>query len=576
MKIKDTDRSLFFAGIMIALKDKEFRDTYKLTCPPTDSQKESTQYQLPESFNLNRRIIDAIDRQVKGRINNYSKDINWRGQFSFIEIVDYNLEDYKSIIEKIEKNIYLPFSFNEKLDILGNAYKLFLSKSGKVDNKNIILTPDHIKKLMVKLAHLEKTDVVLDTCTGTGGFLMEAMEVLSKKAKTKEELDDIHNKQLYGFEIDRTLFALACSNMFLHGDGRSNLICGDSLISKDSEIYKTFTTVYRPTKCIINPPYEKNLPIKFVKKALELIQPGGKLIVVMPSTTLNKNAQNETKDVLNMARLDYVIKLPLSIFREQDRLVYTSIFGFTKGGHKPDDEVLFYDLEDDGLVSIQHKGRVDKNGKWKAIEKQIYDSINNRNEIEGVSEKRKIFDEGKLVPYGVQRIKRKSAYPRIADLFKISKGWLQSEKANDDGEYDFVTAAEEWKKHDMFQLEGEAIVYAIGSEGSLGRAHYVNGKFMASNLCVILEPKNPKKYPVDLEYYTYYLMSIRKQIVSALKDGTSKLTITQDKLENYRIEYIPLSEQKKRRDLIKSRIEKLEKLKAEENTLVNALYDFKS
>lgn len=124
---------------------------------------------------------------------------------------------------------------------------------------------------MVRLARLKKNDVVLDTCTGTGGFLMAAMKVLNKYAKTDAERDHIHSSQLYGFEIDEKLFALACTNMFLHGDGRSNIICGNSLIEEDSEVFQTFVNVYKPNKCIINPPYEKNLPVKFVKKALELL-----------------------------------------------------------------------------------------------------------------------------------------------------------------------------------------------------------------------------------------------------------------------------------------------------------------
>lgn len=36
---------------------------------------------------------------------------------------------------------------------------------------------------MVRLARLNVEDVVLDTCTGTGGFLMEAMETMLKQAK---------------------------------------------------------------------------------------------------------------------------------------------------------------------------------------------------------------------------------------------------------------------------------------------------------------------------------------------------------------------------------------------------------
>ena len=65
-----------------------------------------------------------------------------------------------------------------------------MSRAGKVDNKNIILTPDHIKELMVRLARLSVNDVVLDTCAGSGGFLMEAMETMIALAKGDETIID--------------------------------------------------------------------------------------------------------------------------------------------------------------------------------------------------------------------------------------------------------------------------------------------------------------------------------------------------------------------------------------------------
>ena len=40
---------------------------------------------------------------------------------------------------------------------------------------------------MVRLADLNVDDVVLDTCTGSGGFLMESMETLIKLAHGNEE-----------------------------------------------------------------------------------------------------------------------------------------------------------------------------------------------------------------------------------------------------------------------------------------------------------------------------------------------------------------------------------------------------
>lgn len=67
----------------------------------------------------------------------------------------------------------------------------------------------------------------------------------------------------------------------------------------------------------------------------------------------------------------------------------TSIFGFTKTPHHPDDEVLFVNLKEDGFESIQHKGRVDVNNKWNDIENKILDIINNSKEEDGLSTKKK-------------------------------------------------------------------------------------------------------------------------------------------------------------------------------------------
>ena len=86
-------------------------------------------------------------------------------------------------------------------------------------------------------------------------------------------------------------------------------------------------------------------------------------------------------------------------------------------------------------------------------------------------------------------------------------------------------------------------MYAVSAAGSLGRSHYVNGKFVASNLCLVLTSKNDPKHPINLEFYNCYFASIRKQIVSDLADGTSKLTISADMFKDYYIDYIPYEEQ---------------------------------
>ncbi|MGN1372635.1 MAG: N-6 DNA methylase [Candidatus Coproplasma sp.] len=553
-KVRDADRSLFFSGLMIALTNNNFRSTYKGIQAPSEEEAKGKKTIILEAHNLNEAILSAIDTQLESKINNLSKEYSWRDKFSFIKNIDYSLIEYKNIIKIIEDEIFKPFQNDEKQDVLGRAYKIFLSRAGKVDNKNIILTPDHIKSLMVKLARLTKDDVVLDTCTGSGGFLMESMETMIELAKGDiDKIKEIRENQLLGFEIDSVLFALACSNMFLHGDGRTNLIYRSSLLesrsqgsvinSNDEELL-SFVKSKKPTKVIINPPYENNNSIKFAIQAIEYLEPNGKLIMIMPTPTLTHNQNGLTEKLLEVAKLDFVIKMPNKLFSEQKRTVNTSIFGFTKTPHRQNDDVLFYNLEDDGFVSIQHKGRVDKMNGWDVLEQKILDAVFNSCEINGISQKKKIYKDGVLNCAGIQK-KRTSNYcmVKIGTLFNVDYGSLQSEKS-EDGEYDFITASAEWKTHNEYTHECEAIIFAFGAGGSLGRTHYVNGKFIASNLCFILTPKKDSDYKIDMQFFNSYFAAIRKQLVSDLADGTSKLTIGKEDLEEYYIDYIPYDKQK--------------------------------
>ena len=128
---------------------------------------------------------------------------------------------------------------------------------------------------------------------------------------------------------------------------------------------------------------------------------------------------------------------------------------------------------------------------------------------------------------------------KIGDIFSIEKGSLQSSKCTP-GEYDFITAASDWKTHNSFDHECEAIVYAVAASGSLGRAHYVNGKFIASDLCFILTEKDKKQYPINFLFYQIVFEMLRDEIVSKTKTGTSKESINRGNFSNYEIPYFPI------------------------------------
>ena len=130
----------------------------------------------------------------------------------------------------------------------------------------------------------------------------------------------------------------------------------------------------------------------------------------------------------------------------------------------------------------------------------------------------------------------------IGTLFDLEKGSLQSSKCTE-GEYTFITAAQEWKTHNEYSHECEALIFAAAASGSLGRTHYINDKFITSDLCFILTPKDSKKYPINLKFYHFVFNSLKDEIVKNTKSGTSKESINQSNLRNYELPYFEIDKQ---------------------------------
>lgn len=560
--VRSSDRCLFFSGVLVALSNSDFYEylnTLDISVTTTKS--------------INIKLLNTLCNELYGYTQN-DNCLDVRVLYSFLQLIDCPVYKYIQMFNNIDVHILQLFK-NTNIDIISQAYKIFLSKSGKIENKNIVLTPPHIRHLMIQLADLSDNDVVLDSCMGTGGFLIDSMLAMISKTNNVSIVNNILQNQLIGYEIDATLYICSCCNFILHKKYVNNLIHHSSILDtvKDYDLISSIKRM-NVTKIVINPPYESNKPIKFVLQALDYLQLGGKLIIIMPTPTLTHNQGQYdartgqlikaglTEKVLNIAKLDFVIKCPEKLFSEQNRTVNTSIFGFTKTPHKHNDLVLFYNLSDDGFISIQHKGRVDKNGNWEERQESIYQTIQNLEEIDGISDKRRIYDEKGILNCSGFKKRKSENRPlvRIGDLFLYEKGALASDDANEDGEVDFITASAEWKKHTISTHECEAIVFAVGAAGSLGRTHYVNGKFIASNLCLILTSRNNEDYPIDLQFYNCYFESIKEQLRNDLADGTSKLTIRPEDLMNYYIEYISYDEQIEYRDKYINTYQKLQQL----------------
>lgn len=136
---------------------------------------------------------------------------------------------------------------------------------------------------------------------------------------------------------------------------------------------------------------------------------------------------------------------------------------------------------------------------------------------------------------------------KISDLFKFEKGVLQSSKCTP-GAYNFITASSDWKTHNDFTHDCEALIFAAAASGSLGRTHYVNGKFVSSDLCFIVTPKDPINLPIDLKFYHLIFQAFKDEIVRNTKAGTSKEAIGLRAFGNYKLPYFDIEQQIKTKE----------------------------
>ncbi len=173
----------------------------------------------------------------------------------------------KYFTEFINSNILTSITANVKEDVLGNFYGEFMKYSGG-DGKSlgVVLTPPHITELFCDIAELKTSDIILDPCCGTAGFLISAMHRMENMAETEEEKKHIKSNQLHGIEIREDMFSIATTNMILRDDGKSQLIPGNFLAMNAKDLRKKNI----PLVLLIHPIHKlkEKIPLIYLKFTL--------------------------------------------------------------------------------------------------------------------------------------------------------------------------------------------------------------------------------------------------------------------------------------------------------------------
>ena len=343
-------------------------------------------------YYLSLYTIDSIDKeliyQLTARINNCLhfqfgiKNLYHRMIFTACALVaerygaglsrlkDLGYSTFHTAIHStLSKSLANDRKQNMKIDILLEEYsaiRMNTTESGQV------FTPEHITDFMYKILEVNKDECILDATCGSGGFLVKAMANMIREAGGMEtkKAGQIKAEQLYGIEFDREIYALACANMLIHKDGKTNLEQMDAR-TKDACEWIGSKPI---TRVLMNPPYENKYGcMTIVENVLDSVRQHTMCAFILPDKKLEKASKTQMKRILRKHRLRKIIKLPEDLFFGIG--VTTSVFVFEAGIPQDGKDIFACYMDSDGLVTVKNKGRHDVHGKWAGIEAYWVDVV---------------------------------------------------------------------------------------------------------------------------------------------------------------------------------------------------------
>lgn len=403
-------------------------------------------------FDLTKKINNCLHRQFG------VKNLNHRMIFTACALVavkegailhkgtDYNLF-HNTILNQLSKSLKAAKRQNEKLDLLCDVYSeikmnttdnqeaidnfidwvteisdlinsdkwngedvmaIFFNEFNRYKGKTErgqVFTPDHITSFIYRLIAVNRSDVVLDAACGSGTFLVKAMCNMIKEAGgiNTDKAKEVKSKQLYGIEFDREIFALACANMLIHKDGKTNLEQLDTRKEEASKWIKNINVKLdgesqskSVTKVLMNPPFERAYGcMTIVKNVLDSVPVGTKCAFILPDKKLEVDMKDKVygNKVLKSHMLTMIVKLPENIFSGTT----ASVFVFEAGKPQNGQNIIGYFIEEDGLETVKNQGRQDVKNKWSAIEDYWIKAIHDGNDYKYNT--RQIINPAKYLSY---------------------------------------------------------------------------------------------------------------------------------------------------------------------------------
>ena len=278
---------------------------------------------------------NCIDKSFTVSFDFMKYDLNTKHIYKLIKMLDFDIKLYES-------------------DLLNQFYSEFMIRDNEGKSKDgIVLTPHSIIEIMVKELNIKQGESIMDCCTGTGSFLIEASK---------------YTDNLIGCEKEDELYITAKSNFILH-DLNTDKLYYNNCFNQKFEMYDHI---------ILNPPFsvhcEDDKKIndiygwrnfdeeqKFIIYQLQHLKENGTGCFIIPRSNFNNT--NQTNDEFKKVLLDNcqilkIIDCNSNVFYPNANIQCTiCIFKKCKLNEKYKTEIINY--LDDGYI-VKNKIRYKK------------------------------------------------------------------------------------------------------------------------------------------------------------------------------------------------------------------------
>lgn len=377
------------------------------------------------AYKLRTELVSYIDMLIK--------DDDFKEFSDFITPVKNTISGDDPKITPVQLQSIFPIVNSMKplhgtgFDLFGAVYENFADSSDKKDFGEFF-TRRHYAHVLAELL-LKDEDVydnnkeikIMDPSCGTGGMLTESFKVLKNNYEhsntyTDDCLDYLSKKCFYGIDVKDKNIARTRLNMFLVGDGHTNMF-DDNSLRPEKDRGKKMLKNESYNYIITNPPYgpgsikaetdvltSSRKEVAFLYKNIDLLVPGGRACIITPDGVLeNPSFKKLRHEFLECCIIEAIISLPKFAFAPYTKEKTYAVFFKKKfnrrfvtkegdpsrpTGKYQSDPIWFYIIDNDGYANSDKRFPTRLRGdnqEW------LHDEVSDYSDNEGIEQKSFLF-----------------------------------------------------------------------------------------------------------------------------------------------------------------------------------------